>query len=551
LAQAFAAWLLLGALGSLAAAQSGSAKPPVVFPAKPRANAVDKTLGVRDIGIFSDLDAQLQLPLPRTLEPRHVRAAVDRPRKQLVLYVDDWPIKVYPLRGSSVLTVGRETLSLRPADRDELWPLLSVQRLHVFERRVTLPPGDTDGDGIPDPLDISLGAQKTVLNADRYDGRYQQIPYPNGDVPRTMGVCTDVIVRALRNAGCDLQRALHEDVLAARSAYPMIDKPNASIDHRRVKSLLPYLLRHFDRHTNQLSDPLDPLRAGDIILMDTFPSRAGAEHVGLISDVLSPSGVPMVVNNWTDGTTTARMELLSWVPVTHRFRYPEKTRSTGPISPLVTQLVVVTSGSWDDAHGALRRYERTPGAPWRVVGTPLPTVLGHAGYAWGDGVHGSGGPVGRAGPTKREGDGRSPAGVFALGTLHGIEPATREASKLPYQAIVADQVCIDDPASQRYNQVVSKSTPPRNYQTAERMQRGDAMYDLALEVKHNRDPVVRGHGSCIFVHLSVGPNTRLTGCTGLSRADVSTLVHWLEPSALLVALPHAEYQALRAAWLLP
>lgn len=537
----FAALLgLLATPSTETAAQSGAGKPPA-----------SDGLGVRDVGIFSDLDARVSLPLPRGLSARRVRAAVDRPRKQLVLYVDEWPIKVYPLAGSSVLEVGRERLSLRPADRDELWPLLTAQRLYVFDKKVLLPPGDADNDGIPDPLDISLGAQKTVLNADRYDGRYQQIGYPDGDVPRTIGVCTDVIVRALRNAGCDLQRAVHEDVLAARTAYPMIDRPNPSIDHRRVKSLLPYFTRHFDKHTNRLDDPADPLRAGDIILMDTFPSRAGAEHVGLISDVLSPKGLPMVTNNWTDGTTTARMELLSWVPVTHRFRYPEKARATGPVSPLVTQLVVVTSSRWDDAHATLRRYERALAGPWRTVGTPVPAVLGHAGYAWGAGVHGSGAPAGREGPQKREGDGRSPAGIYALGTLHGSEPGPLVASKLPYQAISADQVCVDDPASQRYNQVVSRVAAPHDYETAERMLRGDAMYDLALTVQHNVDPVVRGRGSCIFVHLSVGANTRLTGCTGLSRADAATLVHWLEPTGLLVALPHAEYQAQRAAWGLP
>lgn len=536
----------LAALLALHAARSADAAAQSRA-VEPAANG----LGVRDVGIFSDLDARVSLPLPRGLGARHVRAAVDRPRKQLVLYADDWPIKVYPLSGASVLEVGRERLSLRPSDRDELWPLLTVQRLHVFEDKVRLPPGDTDNDGIPDPLDISLGAQKTVLNADRYDGRYQQIGYPNGDVSRTIGVCTDVVVRALRNAGCDLQRALHEDVLAARTAYPMIDKPNPSIDHRRVKSLLPYFMRHFDEHTNRLDDPTDPLRAGDIVLMDTFPSRVGAEHVGLISNVLSPKGLPMVANNWTDGTTTALMELLSWVPVTHRFRYPEKSRTTGPLSPLVTQVVVVTSSRWDDAHATLRRYERALGGPWRSVGTPVPAVLGHAGYAWGAGVHGSGAPAGREGPQKREGDGRSPAGVFTLGTLHGSEPGPLAASKLPYQAISADQVCVDDPASQRYNQVVSRSVSPHDYQTAERMLRGDAMYDLALEVQHNVDPVVRGRGSCIFVHLSVGANTRLTGCTGLSRADVAMLVHWLKPTGLLVALPHAEYQALRATWGLP
>jgi uncharacterized protein YijF (DUF1287 family) len=60
-----------------------------------------------------------------------------------------------------------------------------------------------------------------------------------------------------------------------------------------------------------------------VLFMDTFPSRSGPDHVGIVSDTIGPAGLPMVINNWTNGTVTAEMDLLTFVPVLYRFRLPE------------------------------------------------------------------------------------------------------------------------------------------------------------------------------------------------------------------------------------
>ncbi len=470
---------------------------------------------VHDVGIFSELDSRLSMPTP----PRErVHAIHDQARGNVVLYEGSWPVAIYPAS----------------AWKGELDALL--------RQPVELPPGDRDGDGIPDPLDVSLGAEKTALNADRYDGRYQELAYPGGDVPREIGVCTDVIVRAMRNAGIDLQRAVHEDIARAPSAYPMVKRPNASIDHRRVRSLLPYFQRHLEAHGTQLDEARDPLRAGDVLFMDTFPDRPGPEHVGIVAAARAKNGLPLVINNWTNGTRTAHMELLSWVPVTHRFRLPAQAQS--PIAPWTPQLLVVTSEGWNSAQGELTRYARVDGT-WRKQGEGMHVILGLAGYAWGDGLHGRGPARGRTGPRKREGDGRSPAGVYALGPWRG--EAAQLETKLGYRPIDSAQVCVDDPRSRAYNQVTAQDA---DYRTAERMQRSDGMYALALDVQHNVDPVAPGHGSCIFLHVAER-GARLTGCVGLARQDLQALAHWLAPEALLVALPRSEYAALRSSWGLP
>jgi hypothetical protein len=283
-------------------------------PAEPRA-AAERVLGVADKGIWSDLDPQVQIPLP-PLTPSRVRATIDDAHQVLVLYVDDWPTKPYPLGGDATLVVGDRTLHLRAGDRAELAPLLTAARLTAADARA-----DRDGDGIPDPLDAFLGATKTLLNADAYTEGYVSMRYPMGDVPRTMGVCTDVVIRALRNGGLDLQAELHKDIARSPRSYPMVKgRGDPSIDQRRVRTILPYFQRHLEAHTAAFDDPADPYRPGDIVFMDTFPSRPGPDHIGVVSADRDAQGLPLIINNWTDGTVTAEMDLLTFVPITHRFR---------------------------------------------------------------------------------------------------------------------------------------------------------------------------------------------------------------------------------------
>ena len=304
------------------ASQQAGPSTPSAAPAP--AVAHETALGVVDRGIFSDLDHKIQIALPAGLKAAEVEAVVDPAHRLLVLYRAGWPIKVYPLGGGEELVIGEVPLALRPGDRDELVPLLASERIRQLGEREVAPPGDADRDGIPDPLDVLIGGKKTVLDAAPYGGGYMLIDYPGGDIPRGKGVCTDVIIRAGRNSGFDLQAALQRDLRSARRAYPMVKRPNASIDHRRVKTILPYFERHWDRRKVELDAADDPLRPGDVVFFDTFPSKPGPDHIGVVSDTLGPSGLPMVINSWTDGFRTSEMDLLSFVPVTHRFRFPSK-----------------------------------------------------------------------------------------------------------------------------------------------------------------------------------------------------------------------------------
>ncbi|MET0329515.1 MAG: hypothetical protein ABW163_12225, partial [Luteimonas sp.] len=111
------------------------------------------------------------------------------------------------------------------------------------------------------------------------------------------------------------------------------------------------------------------------------------------------------------------------------------------------QLVVVTPADWDATQARMQRFERDGDGGWRSVGTVEPVMLGRSGSAWGLGVH----PAQTGKPQKHEGDGRAPAGVFAIGEAFGYAPTGIGA--LPYLPMQASHYCIDVPASPLYNRI--------------------------------------------------------------------------------------------------
>jgi uncharacterized protein len=151
-----------------------------------------------------------------------------------------------------------------------------------------------------------------------YNPAYATLAYPNGDVPLERGVCTDVVIRAFRAVGVDLQRLVHEDMRRAFTLYPKLwglSRPDRNIDHRRVANLEVFLTRRGKKIA--LSKRGLDYRAGDVVTW-TLPS--GRLHIGVVTDKLDSSGQrPLVVHNVGAG---AQLEDILFVyTLRMRFRY--------------------------------------------------------------------------------------------------------------------------------------------------------------------------------------------------------------------------------------
>ncbi len=285
-------------------------------------------LGSLDQGIFADLGARVSIHAPSwPLPDGRVAVRVDDQHRILTLWRGSVALSAYPI----IATPAALASLPRTPSRDELLLLLGKEdseeaKPHLgaaFQVVWGAPPRheDRDGDGIVNALDVLVGAKKLCENKAAYSSVYRQLRYPGGDVPRTEGVCTDTLVRALRNAGWDLQSGIHEDALRKPKLYPLEKAPDANIDHRRIRMMLPYFRQFFIEVKKD-----EPYLPGDLVLFDTFPSKAGPDHAGIVSDRIGPSGLPLVVNNWTDGFVEGEMDLLQLVPITHRFRVPMNQR---------------------------------------------------------------------------------------------------------------------------------------------------------------------------------------------------------------------------------
>ena len=145
---------------------------------------------------------------------------------------------------------------------------------------------DFDGDGIDDYTDIMLGARADAENCPKYDSAYYQNGYP----PDNIGVCTDVIWRAFKNAGYSLKDMVDTDIRKYPEDYPAAEKPDPNIDFRRVRNLRVF----FDKYAVSLTTDISAVaewQAGDIVIF------GDNDHIGIVSDKRSKNGRTWVIHN--------------------------------------------------------------------------------------------------------------------------------------------------------------------------------------------------------------------------------------------------------------
>lgn len=162
------------------------------------------------------------------------------------------------------------------------------------------------------------GAIEQTKYTRTYDPAYVAIPYPGGDVPRDRGVCTDVVIRAFRKIGLDLQKEVHEDMRANFTVYPPdwgLSQPDSNIDHRRVPNLMTYFKRQ-GKNLN-ISQQANAYKPGDIV---TWDLGQGQQHIGIVTHLKAAlNDSYLIVHNVGAGTRVEDV-LFQW-PIIGHYRY--------------------------------------------------------------------------------------------------------------------------------------------------------------------------------------------------------------------------------------
>lgn len=170
----------------------------------------------------------------------------------------------------------------------------------------------------PDYLNKKIleGAKNQLIESALYTRNASgliKLSYPMGDISKKEAVCTDIIIRALRHAGIDLQALVHEHILLNPELYNNhINTPDYNIDHRRTRNLQIYLIHNSKNIYNGKDDPDKAnLKPGDIVILDTGISNGTAfDHIGIVDDEIDSIGKNKVINIWTTGYHTESMSLL-------------------------------------------------------------------------------------------------------------------------------------------------------------------------------------------------------------------------------------------------
>lgn len=150
---------------------------------------------------------------------------------------------------------------------------------------------------------------------------------------------------------------------------------------------------------------------------------------------------------------------------------------------------------------------------WEMALEPMNSVIGRNGFA----------PAGE----KKEGDGRTPSGIFALKQTFGYNESI--STKMPYRQVLDNDIWIDDANADNYNRWVKKEeTSAKSY---ERMKRDDDLYKYGIVIEYNTNPVVKGYGSAIFLHVWREENVSTEGCVAVSEENIIKILGWLDPEA--------------------
>jgi L,D-peptidoglycan transpeptidase YkuD (ErfK/YbiS/YcfS/YnhG family) len=216
------------------------------------------------------------------------------------------------------------------------------------------------------------------------------------------------------------------------------------------------------------------------------------------------------------------------------------------------QIIVVKTAHKDSIQGRLRAYNWSDEKQdWVAASEEIPMVVGYKGLAWGKGLQEE---KFNQEPFKKEGDRRSPIGLFYLSAFFGYNNADELGGlKMPY--IKADNTifCVDDPLSQYYNRIVDIDKVKKDWSSAEHMLLDNDFYKYGVVIDYNLSKTEAGKGSCIFLHIWRSAKDGTFGCTAVEENAMKGILSWLDIAhkPILVQAPENEYNELKKRYFLP
>jgi len=217
--------------------------------------------------------------------------------------------------------------------------------------------------------------------------------------------------------------------------------------------------------------------------------------------------------------------------------------------PPSKQLMIVVTDGWDNVQGTIYVYEKHQDDWFLKYCNAI--VVGGKGLGVGYGLV----PLSIAdAPYKKEGDMKSPAGIFTMGTAFGYANYI-DAKWLNYPYIKATDtlICVDDMKSAAYNTLIDKKSGKVDYKSYENMLLKKDYYKWGIFINHNAPKVVPGYGSCIFMHIWENDHNGTAGCTAMKEDDLIRILQWIniDSNPLLVQMPRNEYIKIRSQYNLP
>jgi D-alanyl-D-alanine dipeptidase len=230
-----------------------------------------------------------------------------------------------------------------------------------------------------------------------------------------------------------------------------------------------------------------------------------------------------------------------------------QAKNVSPIPSSSRQMILVITKSFEASDGILFRFERdSANTDWEKCGNKISVIVGKNGIAWGRGLHKL---DSTKAPVKKEGDGKSPAGVFTLSTAFGYYPIEKIGNlKIPYIYVTDMLECVDGVDSKYYNSLVFRDKIENiDWHSSEKMLLSGIWYELGVIVDHNKNPAKKGAGSCIFLHNWDSPADSTSGCTAMAPSDMKDIVYWLDASKnpILVQITKQIYTDYKRTWGLP